>query len=701
MIQETELNLFVPSPELLVRLASGDRPMGVAASPPRIRVLRETYFDTDDGSLRRRAMTCKLKQGQGEEPSVVVTLGEGPDSEGITSRSRLSASAVGLGIFETLRGESEVAAQIQKFVDPSELRPQIALDIHRLGRVHRRGLFRTPVLYLFFDRITVQAGGSISALHELRIRRRRPGGPLISDLAQDLRDRYHLFPDGQSTLQRAYRIMALSGRGPGQELSPYALLLALAMFRDGKMGLIQRGDLLCIPTFRGSGEDAAQALASDLTGSEDQVLTRLGVTEPREGLEVMEVWVAPDPPAEARERGGMVWIPWHALLEMAGRGGIRDRNLLAILLILSQRRLMGKLDWIPDHRSMKESGNPPRLESPSGYLPAGSEIMEPELQAADALLPPVRTAEDPSASLEDRLHAVSQFSFHLDGIFGRQIRDLKGQILNSDSKKDPSRSVILLDLLSVRMRGLMDRIYDVLNQELLPGLEEKKVFLRNWAGLMFEDRRALLQDVSRLYLEDLEIEADWGPGFVPEMPYGRAAVGLTARVRGSEATRFFHVVLGEETPSFLSLQGSSVAIAIEEVVRGLLFHRFPELETAETFLFRFRTGEVKIREPISTPIVTPAPGSSPTRVSDLLPSAEEGLSEPEVRYREKSRGVVTEVMVHRRMPESHQVQLLRALERRATRRSPLIGWSDFFVANGPLDLRGIGDLPKLAWKPFP
>ena len=46
MIRETELNLFVPSPELLVRLASGERPLGVRAGPPRIRVLRETYFDT-------------------------------------------------------------------------------------------------------------------------------------------------------------------------------------------------------------------------------------------------------------------------------------------------------------------------------------------------------------------------------------------------------------------------------------------------------------------------------------------------------------------------------------------------------------------------------------------------------------------------------------------------------------------------------
>ena len=79
-------------------------------------------------------MTCKLRQVEGENPDLVVTVGEGPDSEGITSRSRLTASAVGFGVFETLRGDSEAAHQIRKVVDPTRLHPQIALDIQRLGR---------------------------------------------------------------------------------------------------------------------------------------------------------------------------------------------------------------------------------------------------------------------------------------------------------------------------------------------------------------------------------------------------------------------------------------------------------------------------------------------------------------------------------------------------------------------------------------
>ena len=48
MIRETELSLYVPSPELIVRLASGDKPLGISAGPPRIKSSRETFFDTPD-----------------------------------------------------------------------------------------------------------------------------------------------------------------------------------------------------------------------------------------------------------------------------------------------------------------------------------------------------------------------------------------------------------------------------------------------------------------------------------------------------------------------------------------------------------------------------------------------------------------------------------------------------------------------------
>ena len=226
-------------------------------------------------------------------------------------------------------------------------------------------------------------------------------------------------------------------------------------------------------------------------------------------------------------------------------------------------------------------------------------------------------------------------------------------------------------------------------------LEARKIHILTWAGLMHEDRRALLEDFSQRYLPDLQVVADWGPGFVPEMPDKGCALGLTARSQESDATRFFHIVLGHHTPSFVNLPGSSVALPLEEVIRGFLFTRYPELERTETHLFRFRTAVVTVREVISSPIVTPAPDSPPPPESIGPQDPDEPPLPPPVTIRESDQSVVVRVTAHPRMPESHQAQLLRALERQVTRRSPLIGWSDLYTVDGPMDLIGLADLLKL------
>lgn len=712
MIREVELNLFVPSSELLVRLASGERPLGVKAGPPRIRVLRETYFDTADQALRRRGMTCKLRQGEGEEPSVVVTVGEGPDSEGITSRSRLTASAVGVGVFETLRGDSEPAEQIKKYVDPRELRPLVALDIQRLGRAYRTRILRRPALLLFFDRITVQAGRSSSVFHEIRVRRRLRGGPLIQDIGLALRDQYHLFPDGLSTLQRAHRILAMESRSAGAELSPYALSLALALFRHGSLGLVQRGETLCIPTFRGSGEDAARALLADLTGRDDLELVRLGTTDPREGRPAMEVWASSDRhlEEESSSRIHLTWYPWHSLLDRMGQGSLCDPNLLPALLLLTRRRLLGNLRWIP----ARDRASGPREPLP----PTGVEERAPELRTLDGFLEILRIAEDRTRPLEARMEATGELARGLDRFFLTEIQGAKERILSEEPVSDGSPPLQFLDLLSLKLRAITDRLYQLVKDDLLPALEERNIHIRVWAGIMREDRRTLLQIFSEEYLGTMKLVGDWGPALVPEMPPLGCGVGLAAMSRVSGSTRFFHLVLGPDTPSFLRVPGSTVVLPLEEVIRGYLFHRYPELERAETHLFRFRTAEVTVRETVPNPHAraTPEPPSgarlpapepegvaltpdagaaaSPGDTPDQGP-VQAPLPPPPTLVRESVQSVVVRILVHPEMPEGFQTRLLRALERQASRKSPLIGWSDLYPVSGPMDLSGLPGLLEM------
>jgi len=704
MIQETELNLFVPSPELLVRLASGERPFGVRAGPPRIKPLRETFFDTPDQALRRRGMTCKLRQVEGEEPSVVVTVGEGPNSEGITSRSRLVAAAIGAGVFETLRGDSEPAAQIQKFVNPTQLRPQVALDIQRLGRVYRGGLFLKPVLLLFFDRITVEMGGTSTVFHEISIRRRREGGPLIRDIGRQLKEEYHLFPDGLTTLQRAYRVSAVEQKTTDREFSPYGLSLALAVFRDGKLGLTQRGDGLHIPTFRGSGEDAARALSEDLTGDADLPLLRLGTTELREGRAVAELWSIPDPVLSSEvlsSRPELTWFPWHKLLEEVGRRDLRDPTLVSTLLLLTRRKLLGQLPWVPGQTEEPVGEGSPTVSS-SG--PDGGSDLAPELCRLEGLLPLLREIEDTQKDLETRLEAASRLSVDLDRVFFQEVTRAKGRILSGTPGEGEEAPIQLVDLMSIRIRGIVDRVDMCLREDISGKLEGLGIHFRTWSGLMHADRLALLEQFSSQHLPSMQVAPEWGPSFVPEMPLAGCAVGLLARIPGAEGTRFFHIVLRKDPPSFLPVPGSTMVLPLEEVIRGYFLTQFPELEKAETYTFRFTTGAANVRERAPEP--DPPQGVFGVD-GDEDEDEDEGVTvDPEAPvdppspppiplFVETRQSVVVRILVHRRMPENYQAQLLRALERQVSRRNPLIGWSDLYPVTGPLEWSGLDQLLRL------
>ena len=701
MIRETELNLFVPSPELLIRLASGDRPSGIRAGPPRIKSIRETFFDTPDQSLRRRGMTCKLRQVQGEEPSVVVTVGEGPDSEGITSRSRLTAAAVGAGVFETLRGDSEPATQIQKFVDPMRLRPQIALDIQRLGRVFRGGFLLKPVLLLFFDRVTVEVGGTSSVFHEISLRRRREGGPLIRDIARQLRDDHHLFPDGLSTLQRAYRVLAVEGKTTDQGVSPYGLSVALALFHDGKLGLMEKGDECHIPTFRGSGEDAARALSSDLMGRAELPLRRLGTTEPREGRAVAELWTVPDSSLSTEDLGktrGLAWYPWNDILEKVGEPKLQDPTLIASLLLLTRRKLLGQLPWLDTSLEVGTDGSGTALSS---LDPEDPDHLPPELRRIGDLHPVLRTVEDSGEELGLRLAAVSQLARALSHIFLQDVTRTKGKILSGVAGENEEAPTHLVDLLSIRVRGIVDRLYRCLNGEFIPALERKGIHLRTWSGIMHADRRALLDLISHQLADSLQVAPEWGPSFIPDMPPAGCAIGLMARSPGMVSTRFFHMVLRKDPPSFLSVPGSATVLPLEEVVRGYFLHQLPELEQAETSMFRFTTGSARVRT--LTPRLEPPTGVESTeQTGEVVPLQTEPGPSPAPPTVETRESVVVRVMVHRKMPESYQAQLVRALERQVTRRNPLIGWSDLYPVAGPLDLTGLEELldlkKRVAWE---
>jgi hypothetical protein len=524
------------------------------------------------------------------------------------------------------------------------------------------------------------------------VRRRREGGPLIRDLARKLRDEHHLFPDGLSRLHRAYRVLAVEKKASDPGLSPYGLNLALAVFSNGKLALLEKGPDLHIPTFRGSGEDAARALAADLTGDSDLPLLRVGTTEPREGRAVAELWTIPDQglaPEVASSHPHIRWIPWYTLLERVGQADLRDPTLVSTLLLLTRKKLLGQLPWIDSEVPFPGAG---AGEAAPVSGSAHEAEWAPELHRVAELLPILKQVENREAELRVRLQATSRIAAALDRIFFQDVTRAKGRILSGVQGEGEETPILLVDLMSIRIRGIVDRTYRCLETDLLPQLEDQGVHIRTWAGLMHGDRRTLLEQFTNLFLPSLQVAREWGPSFIPEMPLAGSAIGLMARFPGADGTRFFHVVLRKEPPTLLPVPGTAMVLPLEEVVRGYFLSQVPELERAEVYMFRFTNGAATVREP--KPYPDPAPGNEEGFVQGEL--MEEGSDAPLTPQIEESRqSVVVRVLAPRKMPEAYQAQLLRALERQVSRRNPLIGWSDLYPVPGALELSGLDQLLDL------
>ena len=336
------LNLPITDEAVFAALTARRHPLGMRASKPTYQLVRETYFDTDDGALQDRRMTLRIRREASGREALELSIAEESSLQGIVQSTTLDTPVVNGGLYATLSESSEVASRVREVVDPDALRPQAALDVDREIRELRSGFFGRVTHRIAFDELIAHAPNVTRALQEVTITEVSKGPTSLEVLGARLRDAYGVGWDGFLTYGRVR-----SWLGPKSVLAPEPpadVRVALMMMRDWEVALVEAPTGFQLPSARGSGEELAREYLAEISGNgapDGAELDLVGFATARRGGSDLEVWLHES--VRGAQPGGFVWIPLLELMERLGGPRLRDRGLIATMLMLVRSEIGQRL----------------------------------------------------------------------------------------------------------------------------------------------------------------------------------------------------------------------------------------------------------------------------------------------------------------------------------------------------------------------
>ena len=652
----------------LEALASAPRPLGLRAGEAGYSLIREAYFDTREGVLAQQDISLCLRLEPGGMQALELARTRSVTLGGVAEVDVIATPVMGGGMYATLRGDSELATIVRDLLDPLALRPLAALDIDRESRELRQGLWGGPTRTLHLDRILAHRGASTRSFHEVSVLEGPDAPPGLAFLARELERRHGLAPDGQSSLQRALKLLGRDDAATRAGLPEGQLVLVL--HRAGSVALIAGPRGPTFPSAQGSGEESAVSLAEDLLGLPLVVpdMELVGFAGARGTMSDLEIWLHECPPGAAVGRGAR-WIPISDLAESIGNPGLRDATLVTSLLSLLRaeagRRLVAE--------SLARPHPPAALPLPARSPEAApgedpEDFLNVELSILAFNLRVLELAEDLRVPLLERVRFLSIFASNMDEFFtvrvGRLKRALARGAVSDDGDVPPGE---LLDLVAVRSRALSARHYVCLAR-LLQALGDRGVRLRRWDDLDPEARTALSRHFDEEIFPLLTPRAlSHSPGQpFPRLESLQLSLGAVLQGPGSGPEQIAHVSVPGGLSRLMPVPGSADVIALEEIIAAHVTRLFPACQVRSVHAFRIsRMGDVEIDE-----------GASESLLSAVADEVEARPYKPVVRI-EVGRGTPPDVLA----------LLLRQLRQERGGDSISLGPEDVFEVDGPLDLR--------------
>jgi polyphosphate kinase len=643
----------VPTLPALEELREAPPPAGLRAGTADRSFHRDIYFDTAEGALSRRDVTCRVRIGADDVRRLTLTL----PSSGAGPRERFESPAEEAEPAAILAGASETARRLRGLVDPAEMMPSATLEVSRTRcPAAPRWPWRARYL-LEYDAVTVRHEGLTRGFQELRLRELRRGHPPLAVVGEAITRTHRLRPVLDSKLARSQRLLgSLEREAIARSLGSGRCVTLLAL-DAGTLALRREGRALHLPALDGSGEATVRQLLRETFGSGAGDLSLLGTAPGPAGLRLQEVWLAR---RLARDGAGeaVVWVPVPDALSRAGSPGFDHPETMVALALASRADLFGE-GHAPAAapRSHSPLPVPDAVADPATLLDEDASVLEFNRRV-------LALAEDDATPLLERLGFLAIVSANLDEFYMVNVGALKRRA----AEGEPGR----LEALNVRAAQLVERQYRRLT-ECLAGLAGAGIRLRAWTEIGAAERAVLTERFRREIFPSLAPRAiTAAPGFpVQVLPGLELLLAVLLRDSDDGPSHLAVVKLPERLSRFLPVTGGGDLIPIEEVVRANVGSLYPDRRVAEAHLFRLtRAADLELAE---------------ERAGNLLQAIEEAVGR-------RAANPVVRVEVERAMPSSVRERLLWELRFEPGAEAGALTERDLQAVPGMLDLRGLRQL---------
>jgi len=647
----SEVKWDIASPELLKELIDAPAPGGLRLKRTTHGFHRDIYYDTADGSLARRDVTCRFRLGADDRRVMTVALA--------SPRQRFSSAVTELDLSAALRGESEPARRLRGLVDPANLEPLLELEVERESRI-LSGAWPWSARYeLVYDIVTVRHDRLSREFREMKLVRLRPGRPDLSAVTAGMRRVSGTRVILESKLARAQRLVAtLEGEVLARSLGTGRAVTLLAL-EGGAVAFQRRGNLLTLPIADGQGEDASRHLLRDTFGSAVGDLALLGTASGRGATRrLQEVWVARRLRLDGEQAPGIEWLEATEVAARAGSAELQDPDTLAALAAALRSDIL----------RAPEPGGRVRRSRPTPPPPVSAEdahlLLDADLGTLEFQSRVLSMAEDPATPLLERLNFLAIVSSNLDEFYMVNVGALK----ENEDEDNAAR----LEAIGLRVGALLLRQQRVL-ESCLVELAAAGIQLRRWVDVRPTSRALLQEQFQREIFPLVTPRAiTVSPGFpVPVMPHLNPLIAVILHDGQTGPAHFAYLRLPDRIPRFLPVPDSNDLILLEEVVRNNLRLVYPDRRIEGAWLFRLtRAAELDL---------------SDEDAGNLLQAIEESVGRRAV-------NPIVRVEVERTMPQPLRERLLWELRFERGADAGSVRERDMVEIDGMLDLRGLREL---------